>query len=85
MCRSLATTSPLGQPLALDLDAAVDRRRCDVALDVVLTRRNTFGPLHQVPLRTGHYGPDNFTTSGERWIGCLQPVPVRDCSKRRPS
>ena len=33
-------------------------------LEVVLTRRNTFGPLHQIPLRAGAYGPGNFTTSG---------------------
>ncbi len=33
-------------------------------LEVVLTRRNTFGPLHQVPLRAGAYGPGNWTTEG---------------------
>ena len=36
-----------------------------VSLEVVLTRRNTFGPLHQVPLRTGAYGPGNFVTAGD--------------------
>ncbi len=34
----------------------------EIALELVLTRRNTFGPLHQVPLRTGAYGPGNFVT-----------------------
>lgn len=31
----------------------------------VLTRRNTFGPLHQVPAVCGSYGPENFETRGE--------------------
>ena len=35
-----------------------------LALEVVLTRRNTFGPLHQIPLRDRAYGPGNFTTDG---------------------
>ena len=35
-----------------------------VSLEVVLTRRNTFGPLHQIPLRADGYGPGNFTTAG---------------------
>lgn len=33
-------------------------------LQLVLTRRNTFGPLHQVPLKAGAYGPGSFTTEG---------------------
>jgi hypothetical protein len=36
----------------------------EIALEVILTRRNTFGPLHQIPLRAGAYGPGNFTTEG---------------------
>jgi hypothetical protein len=36
-----------------------------LALDLVLTRRNTFGPLHQLPLRAGSYGPGSFTTEGQ--------------------
>lgn len=32
---------------------------------VVLTRRNTFGPLHEVTLRAGAYGPGNFVTGGD--------------------
>lgn len=35
--------------------------------EVVLTRRNTFGPLHQIPLRAGGYGPDNWTTTGKNF------------------
>lgn len=37
----------------------------DVRIDVVLTRRNTFGPLHALPKITYAYGPENFITSGE--------------------
>ncbi len=41
-------------------------------LEVVLTRRNTFGPLHQVPRRTPFYGPENWITEGaafsEAWV-----------------
>ena len=34
-------------------------------LHAVLTRRNTFGPLHQVPLRPVSYHPGSFTTEGD--------------------
>lgn len=53
------------QPLRADVTEYVSEGK--LVLDVVLTRRNTFGPLHQVPLRTANYGPDNFVTEGERW------------------
>ncbi|WP_213649528.1 glycosyl hydrolase [Paenibacillus sp. J23TS9] len=33
--------------------------------DLILTRRNTFGPLHQLPLLTSSYGPGNWTTEGD--------------------
>jgi len=36
-----------------------------IELQVVLTRRNTFGPLHQVPRKVAGYGPDNFVTTGK--------------------
>ena len=34
-------------------------------LDVVLTRRNTFGPLHQLPARIWAYGPEMFVSEGD--------------------
>ncbi len=37
------------------------------SIEVVLTRRNTFGPLHQYPKEWPDYGPGNFMTTGERW------------------
>ncbi|MCX7046178.1 MAG: glycosyl hydrolase [Candidatus Sumerlaeota bacterium] len=39
----------------------------EIELEVVLTRRNTFGPLHQIPLKAEAYGPGNFTTEGENF------------------
>lgn len=36
-------------------------------IEVVLTRRNTFGPLHQCPKEATAYGPGNFMTTGEDW------------------
>ena len=36
-------------------------------LEVVLTRRNTFGPLHQKPKHAWAYAPDNFMTEGSAW------------------
>ena len=61
-----------------------------IALEVILTRRNTFGPLHQVPLRAGAYGPDNFITEGAGFTenyqlypaGLLQP-PVFSWGEKR--
>ncbi|HAZ62609.1 MAG TPA: hypothetical protein DCZ72_03220 [Armatimonadetes bacterium] len=59
-------------------------------VEVVLTRRNTFGPLHLVPARSDAYGPDHFETSGATWsdeyvlwpAGLLGPIRwarVDDC------
>ncbi len=36
-------------------------------LDVVLTRRNTFGPLHALPAKTMSVSPGNFLTGGPSW------------------
>ena len=36
-------------------------------IQVVLTRRNTFGPFHQIPKVADAYGPANFLTEGEEW------------------
>lgn len=34
-------------------------------IQLILNRRNTFGPLHAYPERAYAYGPENFLTSGE--------------------
>lgn len=36
-----------------------------VKVTVVLTRRNTFGPLHQIPAVSSSCGPESFVTEGE--------------------
>ena len=51
-------------PYELDLTQAA-RNGEPALLNVVLTRRNTFGPLHQVPALVGAYGPGNWTTEGD--------------------
>jgi hypothetical protein len=44
-------------------------------VEVILTRRNTFGPLHQIPLQAFAYGPDNFVTEGENYSSKYLLVP----------
>ncbi|MDD3469791.1 MAG: hypothetical protein PHE53_07410 [Thermoguttaceae bacterium] len=48
-----------------------------VEIETVLTRRNTFGPLHQMPKRAPNYGPDNWTTGtpGHDWSDEYQLLP----------
>ena len=46
-----------------------------VPVTVVLTRRNTFGPLHIVPLHPGVYGPAHWTTGGKQWTDDYQLWP----------
>ncbi len=55
----------------------------DLELEVCLTRRNTFGPLHQLPRHADFYGPDNWITQGEQfseewvlWPAGLLQAPV---------
>lgn len=53
-------------------------------VDVILTRRNTFGPLHQIPVCTPSYAPGNFVTEGEAFsqeyqlhpAGLLEPPTI---------
>ncbi|MFD0717368.1 hypothetical protein [Paenibacillus sp. GCM10027626] len=46
-----------------------------LSLEISLTRRNTFGPLHQIPLYARAYGPTNFVTEGEHYTKAYQLVP----------
>ena len=46
-----------------------------VALDVALTRRNSFGPLHLVPKRSDAYGPGHWLTEGAAWSQAYQLYP----------
>ena len=38
-----------------------------VGVTVIGTRRNVFGPLHQIPKLAASYGPANFVTEGKEW------------------
>ena len=71
------------QPYEADVTAAVassDR----IPVREVLTRRNTFGPLHLIPMRSDAYGPGHWTTGGPAWTdnyqlwpaGLLQPPQI---------
>ncbi len=51
-------------PYEVDITEVVKSGIKNIELEVVLTRRNTFGPLHQIPLKAHAYGPGNFTTDG---------------------
>jgi len=53
-------------PYEADITADAGTKWC-VGLEVVLTRRNVFGPLHQVPLDTTGYGPGNWISEGRHF------------------
>lgn len=38
-----------------------------IEVELVLTRRNTFGPLHELPAVVPSYGPENFIREGSSW------------------
>ncbi|MCL2305991.1 MAG: hypothetical protein FWC43_11670 [Planctomycetaceae bacterium] len=46
-----------------------------LSLELVLNRRNTFGPLHQIPKRSAAYGPPNWITGGADWSDDYQFYP----------
>ena len=48
---------------------------------MILTRRNTFGPLHQIPLLTAAYAPENFVTEGDNFSKNYMLVPSGLASK----
>ncbi len=47
-----------------------------VVVECVLTRRNTFGPLHLMPIEQNSIGPRSFRSEGEAWSDQHQLVPV---------
>ncbi len=49
--------------------------RGELDLQVTLTRRNTFGPLHLTPKKAGAYGPDSFRSQGAAWSQTYQLYP----------
>ena len=62
-------------PYEADITAEA-RQGGELPVQVVLTRRNSFGPLHQVPLRSSGYGPGNWTTDGKGWSQNYQLYPA---------
>lgn len=52
----------------------------ELKIEVSLTRRNTFGPLHYAPIVSGGYGPELFVQYGEDYTDkyCLIPQGISD-------
>ena len=64
---ALGKTTVLGwDPYEADVTEAV-RAGAPIDVTVVGTRRNVFGPLHEIPRLNGAYGPGNFVTGGKHW------------------
>jgi len=62
------------QPYEADITDAV-KASSAIDLNVILTRRNVFGPLHQVPAVVGAYGPGNFVTGGKAFSESYMLIP----------
>jgi hypothetical protein len=62
-------------PFACDLEGLVDDQSM-VEVEWVLTRRNTFGPLHLTPIEQPAIGPTHFRSEGDEWSDDYQLVPV---------
>ncbi len=73
--KSSLTLSSMGNASAIRVNGKVlawkpyrvEVEPCDkIEIELSLTRRNTFGPLHRVPFRKGG-GPDGFVTYNNAW------------------
>ena len=62
------------QPFETNITDDVVRNK-SLSLELVLNRRNTFGPLHQLPKRSAGYGPPNWITGGAGWSDDYQFFP----------
>lgn len=62
-------------PYTCDLDGLVDDDG-QVCVEWVLTRRNTFGPLHLIPIDQPHIAPHHFRTEGAAWSDAHQLIPT---------
>ncbi|HEY0829255.1 MAG TPA: hypothetical protein VGE40_14235, partial [Bacilli bacterium] len=61
------------QPYSADITAETGADF--IELDVVLTRRNTFGPLHLVPVHSLWYGPEQWVSEGEEFSLAYKLIP----------
>ncbi len=64
------------QPYEADITDMLNDGDNELSIKYVLTRRNTFGPLHATPARWPNYGPGNFLTGGEQWTNDYVFVPA---------
>lgn len=62
-------------PFACDMDGLANAEGL-VEVEWVLTRRNTFGPLHLTPMDPPMVGPTQFRSEGEQWSDDYQLTPV---------
>ena len=64
---ALGKTTVLGwDPYEADVTEAI-KAGAPIYVTVVGTRRNVFGPLHQIPKQASSCGPGSFVTSGSAW------------------
>ncbi len=63
------------EPFACPLDGLADAQGL-VEVEWVLTRRNTFGPLHLTPMDPPMVGPMHFRSEGDKWSDDFQLAPV---------
>lgn len=54
------------EPWTAEITEAV-KKKLPLRVTLVNSRRNSFGPLHILPVRRTSYGPDSFTTGGKGW------------------
>ena len=55
---------------------SVEVEPCDkVEIELSLTRRNTFGPLHQLPAIDVICSPESFVTTDEKWTDEMVVLP----------
>jgi hypothetical protein len=47
-----------------------------IIAELCLSRRNTFGPLHLLPMKQSSIGPDSFRSTGETWSDGYQLIPA---------
>jgi hypothetical protein len=62
------------QPYRVEVSELVNREE-EISVNLILTRRNTFGPLHQLPLRPWAYGPFSFVPEGDAFSENLTLIP----------
>ena len=55
------------QPHELDITEFLKSGKNDLRVEVISSRRNAFGPLHQAEPESDWTGPDQFVTTGKKW------------------